>query len=141
MIGRGLLNRSIAKALLKNGWASPLGLGINYWKFYRLRALDSMADIYNKRVSDLKGLGEKSEECLNEIGIYTRMDLEKIGAIGAFLKMRSECCVEPSLNLLYAMVGALEDKNWLKVAKEEKGRLLMELEGYKELEALLRRDG
>ncbi|QYZ68012.1 MAG: TfoX/Sxy family protein [Gammaproteobacteria bacterium (ex Lamellibrachia satsuma)] len=96
---------------------------------------------YGKRLCDLKGLGKKSEQCLNEIGVYTRTDLEKIGAVGAFLKMRSECRVEPSLNFLYAMVGALEDKHWQKIAKEEKGRLLMELEGYKELEALLSRDG
>ncbi|MBL3601128.1 MAG: TfoX/Sxy family protein [gamma proteobacterium endosymbiont of Lamellibrachia anaximandri] len=96
---------------------------------------------YDKRLRDLKGLGKKSEKCLYEIGIYTRTDLEEIGAIGAFLKMRSECRVEPSMNFLYAMVGALEDKHWLKIAKEEKGRLLMELEGYKELEALLSHDG
>ncbi|MBL3601106.1 MAG: histidine phosphatase family protein [gamma proteobacterium endosymbiont of Lamellibrachia anaximandri] len=33
LIGHGLLNRSIAKALLKNGWAGPLDPGKNYWEF------------------------------------------------------------------------------------------------------------
>jgi len=42
--------------------------------------------------------------------------------------------MKPSLNFLYAMVGALENVNWTSVAKKDKYRLLMELDGYKELE-------
>ncbi|RDH90148.1 MAG: hypothetical protein DIZ77_14085 [endosymbiont of Seepiophila jonesi] len=33
LIGHGFLNRSIAKALLKSGWAGPLDPGKNYWGF------------------------------------------------------------------------------------------------------------
>jgi len=89
----------------------------------------------------LKGIGPKSERCLNEIGIKTKSDLEALGPIQAFLKLREECTIKPSLNFLYAMVGALEDKNWEDIAKSEKCRLLMELEGYQELERLLKEEG
>jgi len=34
------------------------------------------------------------------------------------------------MNFLYAMVGALENKHWIKIAKTERERLLMELEGF-----------
>ncbi|RDH86840.1 MAG: hypothetical protein DIZ78_08105 [endosymbiont of Escarpia spicata] len=33
LIGHGFLNRSIAKALLKSGWAGPLDPGKNHWGF------------------------------------------------------------------------------------------------------------
>ncbi|HEC19569.1 MAG TPA: competence-specific regulator [Gammaproteobacteria bacterium] len=92
-------------------------------------------------LSKLKGLGPKSERCLNEIGIKTRSDLEAMGPIRAFLKLREECSIKPSLNFLYAMVGALEDKHWADIAKTEKGRLLMELEGFQELESMLKEEG
>ena len=92
-------------------------------------------------LSKLRGLGAKSERCLNEIGIKTKSDLEAIGPIQAFLKLREECSIKPSLNFLYAMVGALEDKHWADIAKSERGRLLIELEGYHELERMLKEEG
>lgn len=45
------------------------------------------------------------------------------------------------MNFLYAMVGALENKHWGTIAKEEKGSLLFELAGYKELEKILQEEG
>lgn len=89
------------------------------------------------RLRDLKGLGPTSEKQLQEVGIQTPEDLKAIGAVKAFIKLR-ESNLNPSLNFLYAMVGALENQHWTHIARHEKERLLMELEGYKELEALLR---
>ena len=93
------------------------------------------------KLRDLKGLGPQSEKCLQEIGIYTPEDLKALGAVRVFIKLRKECSTKPSLNFLYAMVGALEDKHWADIAKSEKGRLLTELEGYRELEAMLESEG
>ena len=92
-------------------------------------------------LSKMKGLGPKSEKCLNEVGIITKNDLEKIGAVKAFIKLKNECSIKPSLNFLYALVGAVENKHWADIAKTEKSRLLMELEGYKELEKMLKSEG
>ena len=92
-------------------------------------------------LSKMKGLGQKSEKCLNEIGIYTKHDLEKIGAVKAFIKLKNECNTKPSLNFLYALVGAIENKHWADIAKTEKSQLLIELEGYKELEKMLELEG
>jgi DNA transformation protein len=89
----------------------------------------------------LQGLGPKSEEWLTEVGINTPEDLREVGAVRAYLKLKKECSVNPSLNFLYAMVGAIEERNWRDIAKHEKGRLLMELEGYRELEEILKEEG
>jgi len=90
---------------------------------------------------ELKGLGSKSEQCLHEIGINTPEELQRIGAVRAFIRLRKESSIKPSLNFLYALVGALENRHWTEIAKKEKGRLLMELEGYRELEEILKEDG
>ena len=89
-------------------------------------------------LSKLKGLGQKSEQWLNGVGIHTREQLHELGAVRAFIWLRRECSTKPSRNLLYAMVGALENEHWTDIAREEKVRLLMELEGHQELEAILR---
>ena len=89
------------------------------------------------KLSKLKGLGPKSEKYLNEIGIHTKEQLDEIGAVGAYIKLKEQSDINPSLNFLYAMVGALEDKHWAQIAKSEKGRLLNALEGYRELEEIL----
>jgi len=85
-------------------------------------------------ISQLKGLGLAAEKTLNKIGVYTKDDLEKMGAVNALMKLKKEYNIKPHLNFLYAMVGALENKSWLEIAKTEKERLVYELEGYKELE-------
>jgi len=92
-------------------------------------------------LSKLRGLGPKSEKCLNEIGIRTLDDLRAVGPVRAFIRLREEAGIKPSLNFLYAMVGALEDVHWAEIARREKRRLLMELEDYEELRALLGEEG
>jgi TfoX-like protein len=87
-------------------------------------------------IKDLKGLGPKSEQCLNEIGIFSKEDLEQIDAVNAYIKLENSSVMKPRLNLLYAMVGALEDRHWSDVAKNDKGRLLLELEDLKDLKDL-----
>ena len=91
------------------------------------------------KLSQLKGLGKKSEQQLNAIGIYSKADLKSTGPIGAFIKLQKSGS-KPSLNFLYAMVGAIEEKHWTDIAKTEKSRLLIELDGYHELEGILKNE-
>ncbi len=84
-------------------------------------------------------IGPKSRQCLNEIGIFTKTELEKTGAVTAFVRMKKECrAMKPSLNLLYAMVAIIEDVHWKEIAKHKKGQLLLELENHRELDGLFR---
>ncbi len=87
-------------------------------------------------LSRLKGLGPKSERCLNRIGIHTRRELEATGPVQAYLRLQ-RAGMNPSLNFLYAMVGALQDCHWNDIARSERARLLAELDGAKEAEELM----
>ncbi len=62
-------------------------------------------------LSKLKGLGPKSEQCLNGAGIHTVAELKAIGPIEVFVRLCNEGRIKPSLNFLYALVGALEGRS------------------------------
>jgi len=102
--------------------------------------LDSLLKTKNKRVRlrDLPGLGVKSEAMLKTIGINTPAQLQQSGAVSTYLKLKQVDACSVSLNLLYAMVGALAGKSWLTIARQERERLLAELEGYAELEQMMK---
>lgn len=85
------------------------------------------------RLRDLKGLGPKSEEQLQRIGINSPEELRVVGAVAAFVALCEKSAEKPSLNFLYALVGALEDRDWREVARNDRGRLFAELEGHQEL--------
>lgn len=90
-----------------------------------------------KRLRDLPGLGPRSEQWLIDAGIDTVDKLFRKGAIESYLAVRS-VRGNTSLNLLYALVGAIDGRNWTTVAHHDKTRLLMSLEGYQELEKVLK---
>lgn len=59
-----------------------------------------------------------------------------MGPINVFLKLTSNSNIKPSLNFLYALVGALENKNWREIAKSQKLDLILALDNANELEKL-----
>ena len=84
---------------------------------------------------ELKGLGPKSFAQLQTIGIFNRADLECIGAVPAYLKLKQQY-KNVSLNLLYALAGAIENRHWREVAQTQREALLLQLEGFAALKSL-----
>jgi DNA transformation protein len=76
---------------------------------------------------DLPGLGPKSLAMLAAAGIHGRADLERIGSVQAYLRVKA-AGQNASLNLLWAMEGALTGEDWRVVAREERTRLLLALD-------------
>lgn len=75
-------------------------------------------------VGKFKNLGPKSEQWLNEIGIFSRADIEKIGSVEIYrlLKQRG---FPASLNLVYALEAMLMDVHWTKLPANVKAELKM----------------
>jgi TfoX C-terminal domain len=88
----------------------------------------------------LPGLGPASEKQLNVIGIASRADLEAVGPVTAYLRLKEHFGGRVSLNFLYAMVGGLEGVHWTKIARKEKARLLAELDGYAQIDKMFQAD-
>ena len=73
-------------------------------------------------IENLRNLGATSARWLREVGIATKADLQQLGPVVAYLRVRQH---QPrtSLNLLWALAGALEDKDWRALSNETKLRL------------------
>jgi DNA transformation protein len=77
--------------------------------------------------TQLRNIGPKSAAWLRQVGLRSAEDLVAAGAVQAFLKVR-RAGFKPSLNLLYALEGALLDCHWHDVPEPRRAQLLAELE-------------
>lgn len=70
----------------------------------------------------LPNLGPKSAAWLRAVGIDTRAELARVGSVRAFLRVQEagHCA---SLNLLYALEGALLELRWDRLSHEIKANL------------------
>lgn len=72
----------------------------------------------------IRNVGPKSAAWLRQVGIRTLDDLRRTGPVETYLKIK-RAGFRPSLNLLYAMQGALEDKHWAELSEEAKHSLIL----------------
>ncbi len=82
-----------------------------------------------KTISDLKGLGPKSQEMLARAGITSIAELQAIGSIPAYVRAK-QANTNVSLNLLWALESALTGEPWQKVARLHRTSLLLALDAY-----------
>jgi len=75
----------------------------------------------------LPGLGPKSLAMLAAAGIPDRAKLQRLGAVAAYLEVK-HAGQPASLNLLWALEGALTGQHWQAVARGERTRLLLALD-------------
>jgi DNA transformation protein len=80
--------------------------------------------------NELLNIGPKSTKWLNAIGINTLADLEAIGAVAAYSLIKAQG-YNASLNLLYALHGALTGQRWNELSAETKRRLQEEAAGFR----------
>ena len=82
-------------------------------------------------IIELKNLGPKSKEQLQRIGVHTLQDLEVIGAVRAYFKLKA-IYSKLSLNMLYALEGALLNIHCIDLSQPHKVRLLAELDALEQ---------
>lgn len=75
----------------------------------------------------LKNLGPVSAGWLAAVGVVTRADLIRLGAVPAFLRVR-DAGHKASMNLLWALCGAERGLRWNKLPDEDRQQLLLELD-------------
>ncbi len=78
-------------------------------------------------LSELRGLGPRSVELLVEAGINTSGKLRKADLYKLYQKIKTQH-PRTSLNLLYAMMGAVSNEDWRDIAKERRSEVLMRLD-------------
>jgi DNA transformation protein len=77
-------------------------------------------------LTTMRNVGPSSAAWLAAVGVATISDLRKIGAVAAYARVKR---VRPqaSLNLLWALEGAVEDVDWRDITADRKQWLRREL--------------
>ena len=81
-----------------------------------------------RRIASLKNLGPKSARQIVAAGIDGPDEIRELGAAEVFYRVKSRFPASTSLNLLWAVQGALMEVHWHDVPYEIKHQLLVEVE-------------
>jgi hypothetical protein len=71
----------------------------------------------------LRNIGPKSMAWLRQTGVRTLDDLKAVGALSAFVRVK-RAGFKPSLNLLYALEGAIMDCHWQEIPDTRRSELI-----------------
>ena len=74
-------------------------------------------------IVECRNLGPTSARYLQQMGVYTLGDLKSLGPVAAYVSLL-QSHVKPSLNLLWAMMGAVEQRDWREINAIEKSQAL-----------------
>lgn len=72
----------------------------------------------------LRNIGPKSRAWLRQTGVHTLDDLKTVGALAAFIRVK-RAGFKSSLNLLYALEGAILDCHWQAIPQVRRSELLL----------------
>ena len=75
----------------------------------------------------IRNVGPKSAAWLRQVGVRTQEDLQRLGPVEAFMKVK-RAGFRPSLNLLYALAGAIENCHWADLPDATKTSLVLAAE-------------
>jgi DNA transformation protein and related proteins len=78
-------------------------------------------------LSELRGLGPASLQMLTRVGITSAAQLRKADLFKLYARIK-QTHPRASINLLYAMIGAVEDMDWRAVAKDRRTEVLLRLD-------------
>jgi len=76
--------------------------------------------------------GPKSVAWLRAVGVSDLQSLRRVGPVAAFQRVEL-AEFKPSLNLLYALAGALEATRWDRLTRERRSELRHELDAARDL--------
>lgn len=79
--------------------------------------------------SELRNLGKVSSQMLVSAGIRSETQLSEMGAVPAYIAVKA-ASRKASLNLLWAIEGALTNRDWRDISRDERMSLLLQLDDY-----------
>ena len=68
---------------------------------------------------------------LAEAGIRTRDELEELGAVRAYVRVKALRPKSASLNLLWALAAGLDDRDWRELSPDRKAALVAEFKSLR----------
>ncbi len=81
-------------------------------------------------IENLRNIGPKSATLLRAAGIDSLENLREIGAVNAYRRLKFVDPRTVSLNMLWALQGALTGRDWRDIPAVEKVRLRIDAESH-----------
>ena len=78
-------------------------------------------------VDSLPGLGPASRQWLGQIGIHTATQLRAADPYTTYAQLKA-CNPRVGLNMLYALIGAIDGLPWKQIARERRTEILLRLD-------------
>ena len=78
------------------------------------------------RLSHLTNIGSKTERWLNEVGIYTKQQLQEMGPVEAWKRIKRIHPERATDTLLYILQGALLNVPWNALSEEVREELIVQ---------------
>lgn len=75
----------------------------------------------------LRGLGPKSRALLAQLGIHSARELRRADPYEVYARLK-RLDARTSLNMLYALIGAIEDRDWRDIARTRRTEILLRLD-------------
>ena len=79
-------------------------------------------------MADLRNLGPKSRQWLAEIGITTFEEIERLGSVEVYRRLKASRPREVSLNMLYGLEAAILDIPWQHLPQDVKDQLKVQVD-------------
>lgn len=117
---------------VSQGWVSLAEVGVSALALRANleathRPPEHRRDASGESLSELRGLGPRSVAMLTQLGISSPQALRQQDPFAVFARLRAQH-PRVSLNLLYALIGAIENRDWREVAQNDRTSVLMRLE-------------
>lgn len=90
-----------------------------------------MTEERKRRLEELPNLGPKSSQWLREIGIESLADIEERGPVNTHLELK-HAGYKVSMNMLWALAGAVYGHDWKELPADLKASLLVELDAMED---------
>jgi len=79
-------------------------------------------------MAEFRNLGAKSRHWLTEIGITTMDEIERLGSVEIYRRLKASRPREVSLNMLYGLEAAILDIPWQHLPPDIKDQLRAQIE-------------
>lgn len=79
------------------------------------------------RLRELRNLGPQTEQWLPKVGIHTAEQLRASDPYEVYARLK-QVVPGTSLNALYALIGAIEDRDWREISRERRTEIFMRLD-------------
>jgi DNA transformation protein len=86
-----------------------------------------MVKAQQMELEKMAGLGPKSSAMLRQVGIHTAAELTGAEPYGLYLQLK-QVFPSTSLNMLYAIMGAQENRHWQDIKRERRLEIVLRLE-------------